>query len=224
MIFNSANILLYCVIPAVLVLAAILIYIYYRISSKNKAAEVNAESGADDGDEYDADGAELNILLSDMEQKGENTADDNVTENTCIEQCEYIEEAEDIGIEVLYTASNGETINVIEQDGCYVFQLADKEGNILGCSSPYQTKAGLQKSIKSFVNYKDTKVFDITITSNDFKITKFEIFADDNNTYSYNLKTKNAKIKFYGSGFKSKSDCLKAIDSVKNICENFNIN
>jgi uncharacterized protein YegP (UPF0339 family) len=233
-IFSTDNIILYCVILGVVVVAAICIYIYYRV---NKRAELESRIGAgDDGQDntaflYDDTDSECQPQCSledspcvetEQEQQEQQTEQEQAEE----QQAEYSESeqaADETDDEVLYQNDAGESIVTAQDGDSYIFLLKSKDGAIIGKSGAYQTKAGLIKSLKSFANYKDTKVYDITIAANDFKIAKFEIYADDNNKYCYQLKTKNSKIKFSGEGFKNKTDCLAAIDRVKCLTDSFNI-
>jgi uncharacterized protein YegP (UPF0339 family) len=262
--FTANDVLLYCVIAGVIVIAAVCIYFYYRISKRADAempdaGEDNAESG-DDIDEISAafpQYAADNIItmsaakkeekpapqekvcadegVKDFEEQAEEppqTQPETIPEEyipeqpaeETIETAETVEPAETTETpENVFTNDKGESIEISEEDGGFVFTLKSAKGEVLGKSGVYQTRPGLVKSFKSFANYKDTKVYDITITANDFKITKFELFAGDDGKYCYHLKTKNSKIKFSGCGFKSKSQCLSAIDKVKNICDSFAI-
>ncbi|MDD4003116.1 MAG: DUF1508 domain-containing protein [Clostridia bacterium] len=231
-IFSTDNIILYCVILGVVVVAAICIYIYYRV---NKRAELESQNdNIDDGQDntaflYDDDDVECQTqcslddsLYSKTEQEQpEQQPQEQQSQEAQAEQTD--DENKRTDDEVLFQNDEGESIVTAKQDGSCIFLLTAKDGAILGKSGTYQTKAGLIKSLKSFANYKDTKTYDITIAANDFKIAKFELYADDNNKYCYHLKTKNSKIKFYGEGFKNKAECLAAIERVKCLTDSFNI-
>ena len=157
----------------------------------------------------------------------EKTAATEITEIKEVKEAETVEKAEEKAInEVLYKNDKGGYIETdTDENGGLKFVLKSEKGKALGNSEPYQTKAGLLKGLKSLANYKETAVIDLTLdeVSETTANSKFEVSLCQDGKYCYSLKTKNLKTKFSGKDFKNKSDCIKAIEAVKNIGESFDL-
>ncbi len=245
MLSNTA-VLWICIIIAVILVAAALGYVYYRVKIKPEyCGDNNEEDDLHSKGEKEECG-EGNNSVKEPEKSVNSAPETNSEENApapeqtapkTVKEQEKKEEKEitpdgivtpaapavtaaDDGTEILYQNENGK-IDIIAAEGGFKFRLFSSDG-VAGESDIYQTKLGLLKGLKSLVNYKDTAICEAPFGDDKAASARFEIFRDEDGKYGYYLKTK-IKTKFSGKGFDTKILCIKAIESVKKIGVNFEI-
>ena len=230
--FLTNNILWIFILVGVILLIVALSYIYYKLKirlheSNDEIYDYDNDSDNDNIDDYYDKDTEVEEDLETVESQEEEIEEEKeeVQPKKEEEQDEVSLDSQDTASdnEILVQNEKGDTIEIFLDDKGmkYIFV---KDNKILAMSDYYHTKPGLFKGLKSLVNYKDTLVIN-TLEGEDVKPdnASFEIFKDDNNQIGYYLKTKNLKVKLTGLGFKSTSECIDAINSVKSIYKDFSL-
>lgn len=98
---------------------------------------------------------------------------------------------------------------IIEQksEGEFVAKLSAINKEVMLTSEIYTTEKGARAGIE-------------TLCKNVAETGKFEIYKDKNKNYYYKLKNQNGRLLCVGEIYKSKDQCLKAVESVKRIVQN----
>lgn len=103
-------------------------------------------------------------------------------------------------------------------EGKYRFRLRDSNNKIVAVSEAYESKAGCTNGVKSVQKNCQTRIEDKTIEGERLPNPKYEIFADANLEFRFNLIAPNGQIIASSEGYKSKRGCIKGIEAVKNSC------
>jgi uncharacterized protein YegP (UPF0339 family) len=102
--------------------------------------------------------------------------------------------------------------------GKYRFRLRDSNSKIVAVSEAYESKAGCTNGVKSVQKNCQSQIEDKTIEDERLPNPKYEIFADANLEFRFNLIAPNGQIIASSEGYKSKRSCIKGIEAVKNSC------
>ncbi len=102
--------------------------------------------------------------------------------------------------------------------GKYRFRLRDSSNTIVAVSEAYESKAGCINGVKSVQKNCQSQIEDKTIESERRPNPKYEVFADVNLAFRFNLVAPNGQIIAASEGYKSKKGCLKGIEAVKKSC------
>ncbi len=102
------------------------------------------------------------------------------------------------------------------------FNLKAGNGEIIATSEVYSTEASCRKGIESVRRCCAGGIEDQTEEGFEkVKHPKFEVYVDKAGEYRYRLKATNGQIIAVGESYKSLSNCLNGIESVrKNAAEN----
>lgn len=102
--------------------------------------------------------------------------------------------------------------------GKYRFRLRDSNNKIVAVSEAYESKAGCTNGVKSVQKNCQSQIEDKTIEDERLPNPKYEIFADANLEFRFNLIAPNGQIIASSEGYKSKRGCINGIEAVKNSC------
>ena len=102
--------------------------------------------------------------------------------------------------------------------GKYRFRLRDSDNKIVAVSEAYESKAGCINGVKSVQKNCQSQIEDKTIEGERLPNPKYEIFADANLEFRFNLIASNGQIIASSEGYRSKRGCIKGIEAVKNSC------
>ena len=99
----------------------------------------------------------------------------------------------------------------------FKFNLKAGDGEVIGISEVYTTKAACKNGIKSVkINASLAEIEDQTF--DDFEIAKhpkFQIYEDKASETRFRLKAKNGEVILASEGYKSKLSCMNGMESVK---------
>ena len=98
-----------------------------------------------------------------------------------------------------------------------MFNLKARNGQIIGSSEVYSSMKACQAGIESVRKaVAKAKTEDQTVAVPE-KVTnpKFEIYKDKKGEFRFRLKARNGEIIAAGEGYKTKTSCLKGIESIK---------
>ncbi len=97
------------------------------------------------------------------------------------------------------------------------FNLVASNGQVIGVSEVYTTKAACEKGIESvrknaeIANIEDQTADPIVEAVN----PKFEIYTDKSGEFRFRLKARNGEIILASEGYKAKTSCENGIESVR---------
>lgn len=100
----------------------------------------------------------------------------------------------------------------------YRFRLRASSNKIVAVSEAYESKNGCINGVKSVQKNCQSQVEDKTIEGERLPHPKYEVFADANLEFRFNLLAPNGRTIASSEGYKSKQDCLKGIEEVKKSC------
>jgi uncharacterized protein YegP (UPF0339 family) len=104
-------------------------------------------------------------------------------------------------------------------EGKYRFRLRDSNNKIVAVSESYENKAGCINGVRSVQkNCQSQNIEDKTFEGEKLPNPKYEVFADANLEFRFNLIAPNGKIIASSEGYKSKQSCLNGIEAVKKSC------
>jgi uncharacterized protein YegP (UPF0339 family) len=104
-------------------------------------------------------------------------------------------------------------------EGKYRFRLRDSNNKIVAVSESYESKAGCTNGVKSVQkNCQSQNIEDKTVEGEKLSNPKYEVFADANIEFRFNLVAPNGRIVASSEGYKSKQGCLNGIEAVKESC------
>ena len=103
-------------------------------------------------------------------------------------------------------------------DGKFRFRLRAANNKILVVSEVYESKVGCTNGVKSVQKNCQSQIEDKTIEGERLPNPKYEIFADAQLEFRFNLIAPNGQIIASSEGYKSKRGCIKGIEAVKNSC------
>ena len=92
-----------------------------------------------------------------------------------------------------------------KSDGEYISKLAASNGEVMLSSEIYTTEDGARSGIETIIKGVDSG--------------KFVIYQDKSKNYYYKLKSTGNRLLCVGEIYKSKDQCLKAVESVKRIAK-----
>ena len=97
------------------------------------------------------------------------------------------------------------------------FNLVASNGEVIGSSQNYSTKAGCMNGIESVrKNAEAAKVEDQTVEGFETETNpKFEIYEDKAGEFRFRLKARNGEIILSSEGYKAKASCKNGIESVR---------
>jgi uncharacterized protein YegP (UPF0339 family) len=105
-------------------------------------------------------------------------------------------------------------------EGKYRFRLRDVNNKIVAVSEAYETKAGCINGVKSVQkNCQSQNIEDKTVEDGRRPDPKYEVFADANLMFRFNLIAPNGKVIASSEGYKSKQGCMRGIEAVKKSCD-----
>ena len=98
-----------------------------------------------------------------------------------------------------------------------MFNLKAGNGEIIGTSEVYSSKAACKNGIESVKkNAPAAKIEDQTAENFEKQTNpKFEVYKDKGGEFRFRLKAANGEPILASEGYKEKASCLKGIDSVK---------
>ncbi|MCL1797298.1 MAG: YegP family protein [Eggerthellaceae bacterium] len=96
----------------------------------------------------------------------------------------------------------------------YVFNLTANNGEIIGVSEVYTTKAACLKGIESVRNFAPKAKVEDQTAGGSATNPKFEIFLDKAGEFRFRLKASNGEIILASEGYKVKASCKNGIESV----------
>lgn len=102
--------------------------------------------------------------------------------------------------------------------GKYRFRLRAANNKILVVSEVYESKVGCTNGVKSVQKNCQSQIEDKTIEGERLPNPKYEIFADAQLEFRFNLIAPNGQIIASSEGYKRKRGCIKGIEAVKNSC------
>lgn len=105
---------------------------------------------------------------------------------------------------------NGKWAVEIKSEGEYMAKLSASNGEVMLSSEIYTTEEGARNGISTIVKGIENG--------------KFVIYQDKNKNFYYKLKTSGNRLLCVGEIYKSKDQCLKAVDTVKRIAKDSIIN
>ena len=105
---------------------------------------------------------------------------------------------------------NGKWTVKVKAQNEYVAFLSASNGEVMLCSETYTTEEGARKGIATIINGVENG--------------NFIIYSDKNKNYYYKLKTAGNRLLCVGEIYKSKDQCLKAVETVKRIAKGSIIN
>jgi uncharacterized protein YegP (UPF0339 family) len=104
-------------------------------------------------------------------------------------------------------------------EGKYRFRLRDSNNKIVAVSESYESKASCMNGVKSVQkNCQSQNIEDKTVEGERLPDPKYEVFADANLEFRFNLIAPNGKIIASSEGYKSKQGCMRGIAAVKKSC------
>ena len=96
----------------------------------------------------------------------------------------------------------------------FVFNLAASNGEVIGTSEVYSSKAACLKGIESVRNTAPKAKLEDQTAGESVTNPKFEIYADKAGEFRFRLKASNGEIILASEGYKAKASCKNGIDSV----------
>lgn len=97
------------------------------------------------------------------------------------------------------------------------FNLVASNGQIIGVSEVYTTKAALERGIESV--RKNAEIAHLEDQTTDPIVEavnpKFEIYTDKAGEFRFRLKARNGEIILSSEGYKAKASCENGIESVR---------
>ncbi|MCL1838848.1 MAG: YegP family protein [Propionibacteriaceae bacterium] len=96
----------------------------------------------------------------------------------------------------------------------FVFSLVAGNGEVIGVSEVYNTKAACMKGIESIRNNAPKAKIEDQTAGGSATNPKFEIYKDKAGEFRFRLKATNGEIILASEGYKAKASCLNGIDSV----------
>lgn len=96
------------------------------------------------------------------------------------------------------------------------FNLKAGNGEIIATSEVYSSEASCLKGIESVRKNCASAIEDQTTEGFEtVKNPKYEIYTDKAGEFRFRLKARNGEIIAAGEGYKTKTSCLKGIESIK---------
>lgn len=99
----------------------------------------------------------------------------------------------------------------------YVFNLLATNGQVIGVSEVYNSKAACLNGVESVrTNAPIAGLEDQTVEGGEtVKHPKFEVYTDKAGEYRFRLKARNGEPILASEGYVRKSSCLNGVDSVR---------
>ncbi len=98
----------------------------------------------------------------------------------------------------------------------FFFNLEAVNGQVIGTSEVYSTKAGCKKGIASLQKIAISIIEDLTIKNKvEVKAPKYQVYQDRKKEYRYRLISSNGKIVFSGEGYSAMQACKQGVLSVQ---------
>lgn len=109
------------------------------------------------------------------------------------------------------------TFEIKKSDAGVMFNLKAGNGEVIGTSEVYNSRASLEAGIASVKHNAPTApIEDQTVENFEQKTCpKFEVFADKAGKARFRLKARNGEIILASQGYANKQNCLAGIESVK---------
>lgn len=100
------------------------------------------------------------------------------------------------------------------------FDLKAKNGEVVASSQVYASETSCKKGIASVIkNSQLANVENQTVENFEKeKCPKFEIYQDKSKEFRFRLKSTNGQIIATSEGYKTLSNCLKGVESVRKNC------
>lgn len=96
------------------------------------------------------------------------------------------------------------------------FNLKAGNGEIIATSEVYSSEASCLNGIESVRKNSASAVEDQTVENfATIKNPKYEVYTDKSGEFRFRLKARNGEIIATGEGYKTKTSCLKGIESIK---------
>ena len=101
------------------------------------------------------------------------------------------------------------------------FRIVAENGEIVAYSQGFKSKAGCKTIILAVIKNSTADIIDSTVKDCIAKIGEevFEVYKSTDNKYRFRLRASDAKLILTSQGYSVKASCIKAITSVKNVCE-----
>ncbi len=100
----------------------------------------------------------------------------------------------------------------------FKFDLKSKNGQVIGTSEVYSSKASCLKGIESVRANAPTAKLDDQTDKDSEKVTnpKFEMYADKSGEFRFRLNARNGETILSSEGYSARPSCLHGIESVRN--------
>lgn len=106
---------------------------------------------------------------------------------------------------------------VKERCGKASFNLVAGNGEIIGVSESYSSKAAALAGIESVRKNANVEIEDQTLaTPEEKKNPKYEVYKDKKGEFRFRLKAANGEIILASEGYTAKASCMNGIKSVGN--------
>ena len=109
------------------------------------------------------------------------------------------------------------TFEVKKSGDGLMFNLKAGNGEVIGSSEVYNSRASLENGIASVKkNAPEAPVENQTVENFEQKTCpKFEVYVDKAGEYRFRLKAANGQVIATGEGYKAKKSCLNGIESIR---------
>lgn len=94
------------------------------------------------------------------------------------------------------------------------FDLVAGNGEVIGTSEVYSSKAACLKGIDSVINHSAKANIEDQTAGETATNPKFEIYTDKAGEFRFRLKASNGEIILASEGYKAKASCKNGIESV----------
>jgi uncharacterized protein YegP (UPF0339 family) len=113
----------------------------------------------------------------------------------------------------------------LDKSKAYRFNMIAGNGEIVGVSQGYKSKASCKTGVNSVIKHADAPVADTLREDYSPKVGKavFEVYKGTDNKFRFRLRASNFRPILASQGYTTKANCLKGIASVKNIAAAGNI-
>lgn len=211
----SANAVLYgCIALVAVILIAIIVIIAVAINKRKKRKAAVAEWLSKPEPltvaEREVKKPQIEQKVEEQSKEDEQKADTNLAkenkkeqEETQSEQTNSVKKSAVKKDEKPTKKLNGKWIIEFKGKGEYLAKLLASNGEVMLSSEIYTTEEGAKGGVSTIKKGVDTG--------------KFIVYQDKNNNYYYKLKTANNRLLCVGEIYKSKDQCLKAVESVKRL-------
>ena len=105
-----------------------------------------------------------------------------------------------------------------DASGKFRFRLRTDKNKIVAVGEAYLQHANCINGVKSIQKNCNSEIEDLTIEDKKLPNPKYQIFKDAADEFRFHLKAANGEIMAESEGYRTKEDCLRTIDVLKNSC------